>query len=504
MTNNTNTTMLVARSIGIALIALLAFSVLGSHDSIVSAKETRSAVFGTVVNAPTDGLLEVATRRGVITLTINDKTKIDRKKGAIKLDDVTSGMIATGYYSESGDDLIAGKLTFRERNAKKTFEHVVGVILEKKGKKLKVKTTDGNEVEIEASDDPDDDATDQGSLIVTVVETDEESGDMDAKAVRTADKTIERLSDAIGSEISLAQEKLLKARVSETASAHLTKLYDTLDTIQADARAKIEAAFNEFQANYTTTLDDNQVAPPLAKVKGKVLSKTRTQLVVAANGNGRRSFLTIPDTVYVERIDGTDGALGDVTPGTYIEAMVTPQTETASPIVREIKLFSEPQTPGIPTSDPDDQTITGTIVAVDDGDAETPTVIVIDNPDGSEGAAAVTPETEVTGDLVPGQEVEVVLGDDGFSADEIVVGPPSDTPEPTVSPTSIATPAPPAEYKLIGKIREVSSLGVILDDVYLTIDSGSPNTEPLTVGEEIQFTVTVDESGRWVIVGVDQ
>jgi len=498
MTNNTNTTMLVARSIGIALIALLAFSVLGSHDSIVSAKETRSAVFGTVVKAPANDELVVATRKGVITLTITDKTKIDRKKGSLKLSEVSSGTLVTGYYSGTKDELVAGKLTFKNRKAKKTFEHIVGVILEKKGKKLKVQTTDGNEVEIEASDDPDDDATDQGSLIVTVVETDEESRDMDAVAVRTADKTIERLSDAIGSEISLAQEKLLKARMSETASAHLTKLYDTLDTIQAEAQEKIEAAFNEFQSSYTTTLDENQIAPPLTEITGRVLSRTAKRLVVAANGNGRRSFLNVSEDVTVELIDGSAGTIGSVMPGFFIEAMVTPQTQVDSPTVQSVKVVPDPQKPGNQKDKPDDQKITGKIVVVDNGDSGTDQVIVVDSPDGSEGAAVVTPDTNIDGDLQPGQEVEVTLGDDGFSAEEVVVT----SPEGSVEPTP--TLAPPAEYKLIGKIREVSSVGVILDDVYLTIDAAFPSTEPLVVGEEIEFTITIDESGRWVIVGVEQ
>jgi hypothetical protein len=125
-------------------------------------------------------------------------------------------------------------------------------------------------------------------------------------------------------------------------------------------------------------------------------------------------------------------------------------------------------------------------------------VIVVDSPDGSEGAAVVTPDTNIDGDLQPGQEVEVTLGDDGFSAEEVVVT----SPEGSVEPTP--TLAPPAEYKLIGKIREVSSVGVILDDVYLTIDAAFPSTEPLVVGEEIEFTITIGESGRWVIVGVEQ
>ncbi len=496
MNNYANTAALIARPIGIALLAVLVFSVLGSNDSIVSAKETRTAVFGTAVNAPTNGELVVVTRGGIITLTITEQTKLDRKRGTLELSDVVSGTSVTGYFTESDDALIAGKLTFRKRNARKEFEHVIGVVVEKKGKKLTVQTTDGDEVEIESSDEPDDDATEQGSLIVTVVETDEETGDMDAKAVRTADQTIERLSKAIGAEISLAQEKLLKARMSETASVHLTRLYETLDTIQAEAQEKIEAAFTEFQATYTTTLDANLIAPPITEITGKVLTRTPNQLVVAANGNGRRSYLAITADVHVELLDGNSGTILNVTPGMFVEVSVITFAKTTGATAQLVKIIPTPEKPGN-SSKNNKQTITGTVVLVDNGKSGTQKVIVVDNPDGSDGAAAVTPDTIVTGDIVPGQEVEITLGDDGFSAEEVVVTSDPDSAELT------PTPAPPVEYKLLGKIREISDAGIILDDVYLTLDTLSPSTGPLTVGEEIQFTVTVDESGRWVIVGVE-
>jgi hypothetical protein len=94
--------------------------------------------------------------------------------------------------------------------------------------------------------------------------------------------------------------------------------------------------------------------------------------------------------------------------------------------------------------------------------------------------------------------VEVTLGDDGFSADGVEVVSQDDQPT-----DPIVTPGPPPQYTLIGKVREVSVAGVILDDVFLTIIDTSPTTDPLTVGQEIQFTVEVDEDGRFVIVGID-
>jgi len=499
----------LSRSFAVFLVAVGILVLLGTDHSIAEAKEKRNAIFGTVVDAPSDGNLDVATRKGVITLVITEDTKIDKKRARLPLDEVTSGTSVTGYYTESDDVLIAGKLTFRERNKKSNHRHLVGVVTRKSGNSLTVQTTNGDEVEIESSDNPDDDATEQGSLIVTVVETDEETGDIDAVAVRTAEQTIARLNEAIGHEITLAQEKLLKARMSETASVHLTRLYETLDEIQADAQAKIEAAFAEFQSSYTSTLEENLIEPPLVLIAGKVLTRSSDLVVVAKNGNGNRSYVLVDPDVEIELLDGSEGQLGHIRSGSWVEINASPQTEISSPVAKSIKIVPAPPAPGKSDIASDDETITGTVVVVDDDDSGEQRVVVIDDPDGSDGAAAVTPDTTITGDddLKPGQEVEIVLDDDGFSADEvIVVSSPTGTTEPT------ATPSPPVEYKLIGKIRELvrpdtdgaPASGVILDDVFLSLDSISPTTEPLEVGQEIQFTVIIDDDGRWVIVGIDE
>ncbi|MBT7833938.1 MAG: hypothetical protein HN667_09945 [Chloroflexi bacterium] len=50
----------------------------------------------------------------------------------------------------------------------------------------------------------------------------------------------------------------------------------------------------------------------------------------------------------------------------------------------------------------------------------------------------------------------------------------------------------------------MSVVGLILDDVFLTIVDTPPAADPLTVSQENQFTVEVDEHGRFTIVGIDQ
>jgi hypothetical protein len=64
-------------TVAVAILVMIAF---GSNFSHVEAKAGRIAVFGTAVDAPSDGLLDVATRDGVITLVISDKTKIGKTR----------------------------------------------------------------------------------------------------------------------------------------------------------------------------------------------------------------------------------------------------------------------------------------------------------------------------------------------------------------------------------------------------------------------------------------
>ena len=484
-------------TVAVAILMMIAF---GSNFSQVEAKGNRIAVFGTAVDAASDGTLDVATRDGVITLVISDKTKISSRRGRLSFDEVSSGVTVTGYYTKSDDEFIAGSLTFTKRKGEKAFTQLVGVVVDKDDDELTVLTTDGDEVVITPPVDADSDTTDEGSLIVTVVETDPDTGEVNAQAIRTAERTFARLSAAIDHEISLAQEQLLKIRMSETASVHLTRLYDTLDKIQADSQVLIEEAYADFQESYTTELDENLLDPPLIQISGRVLTRSAIQLVVATKGNGRRIYLSIPADVKVVLEDGSPGTVGEIAPDAWVNVTATTQTSTESPIARSINVESSSDGPGNSGNNGNgknnNDTITGTIVLVDAGKSGNQRVIVVSNPDGSAGAAGIDSDTVVTGDsdLEPGQEVEITLGDDGFSADAVVVVPGTD-PD--------ATPAPPIEYVLSGKIRSVSGQGVILDDVFLTLYTTSPTTDPLEVGQLIQFKVIIDTDGRWVVVGIE-
>ncbi len=283
---------------------------------------------------------------------------------------------------------------------------------------------------------------------------------------------------------------------------HLTRLYETLDDIQAEAQAKIEAAFAEFQASYTTTLNENLIAPPLVQITGKIIQRDPGRIVIAAKGNGRRSTVLIPDDAKIKTLNGDDGAWIDLNLESYVEIMAIPQSATSSPIAQSIKIVPAPNSSGNGNGNGnDDDVITGTVIVVDIGNSGKQKVIVVNNPDGSDGAAKVTPDTIVTGDddgLETGQVVEITLGDDGFTAETVKVVSTPDT-----SSTATPVPGPPIEYTIRGVIRAFSGNGVILDDVFLTLDSVMSDSDPMTVGEQIQFKVIIDENGNWSVVGIE-
>jgi hypothetical protein len=459
MTMSTHSDKKFARTLTMLVVATALLVALMSSSAIADAKGNRQAVFGTVVAAPANDSIDIATRDGLITLVIDNKTKIDTKRGRLPLDEVSAGDSVAGYYTEGDGELTATKLSFKPRKADRQTKHVVGVVVDKEDDTLTVLTPDGETVEVTPSDDPENDPTEPGSLIITVVEENLETGDLDAKAVVTAERTIARLNDAIDHEISLAQSQLLKIRMSETASIHLTQLYETLDEIKAESKAKIEAAFAEFQANYTTTLDENLLAPPLVHITGKVLAKTLAQIIIVKNGNGRRSFVLIPADVEVILPDGTTGTYGEVLENSFVDISAIPQSQTSSPIARIIEIQPDAETPGNSGGNSNKngngnnsaEKLRGTIILVTPSNDGTHTIIVVDSSVGPDTAAAVTDSTIVTGDgeLAPGVQVEVTLESDGFTAKEVEIieqeesseaGTPAAAPTPTPEATATETP----------------------------------------------------------------
>lgn len=364
-----------------------------------------------------------------------------------------------------------------------------------------VKTSDGVQVEITALDDALDSPTEPGSMIATVVEVDAETGELTATALQTAKETVDRLSDAISYEISIAQRDLLKIRMSATVTAHMTRLYITLGEINADAQTKIQTAYTEFQAGYEATMRENLIAPVALKITGEIDQVFATEIHVQSFTDGTRWSMRITDsTVVVLFGSNVPASVRDLAAGQLVEITATPGTPPDWPVADFILVLP----PADPTdeSDSTDGAITGTIVVVDSDSPGGDTVIVIALDDGTDTAASVDGDTVVIVDgeeltvdeLEPGQEVEIVLGDDGFSVDEITAA------DPTPGPTD-GSPYSSSEYTLIGILRYIGNSGVTLDNVQLSLGDFSSSWDATTVGQQVELQFYLDNQGRLVITG---
>jgi hypothetical protein len=473
-----------------------------------SARGGRTVLFGTVVGTPQGDQIDVATRSGVITLEIDEDTKVSGKKGKLSLSRVGAGMTVAGFYTEGDSGPVAGSLTFVGRKQKKSFKHLVGVIVDQSSSTFTVRTSSGDLVTVQ-SDDVGDSEFEPGSMIATVVETDEDTGDVTATALQTAKETGDRLSASISFEISNAQRDLLKIRMSQTATVHMTRLYETLGRIEADAQARIQAAYEEFQASYDATLLEASSEPVTIHVSGEVLNIWATKIHVLSSSDGTRWKIGITNATVFELVDGAEGTVHDFAAGQTIELITGPGSPPAMPVAKGIRLIPEivPAGNSIFAPLPSDDTITGTIVVVDSGSGETGPVVVIVSDDGTDSAAALTDDTVIIVDgeeliideLEAGQKVEIVLTDDGISAEEVTAaGSVEPTPIPGAETPSIASP--PIEYSLVGILRSIGESDLVLDGVRLTLNDVSTNWDASTVGQEIELQFYVDDEGRLVVL----
>ena len=110
MTLSTHSDKKFARTLTMLVVATALLVALMSSSAIADAKGNRQAVFGTVVAAPANDSIDIATRDGLITLVIDNKTKIDTKRGRLPPDEVSAGDSVAGYYNEGEGELTATKL----------------------------------------------------------------------------------------------------------------------------------------------------------------------------------------------------------------------------------------------------------------------------------------------------------------------------------------------------------------------------------------------------------
>ena len=469
----------------ISAAVLIVTVVVAPPTPTASAAEDKTAIFGTVAALPKRDRIDIATRSGVISLKIDKATIIRGRTGELKFSLVDLGMTVAGYYVEKKKGPVAVTLTFVNRTQIRIFEHVVGVIIERNRSTITVRTFTGELVVIELAGDGTD-QTEVGSLIATVVERDATTGELTSTALQTAQETVKRLSESIDYEISLAQRELLKIRMSEMATVHMTRLHETLSEINVDTQARIRAAYTEFQASYEATMKEVASDSITVQMTGTVLSVFASELHVESLTDGTRWSFGVTDSTVVELSGGAAGTIADIVAGQTVEVDAIPISPVDWPIANVIRVV--PDDVPAPTPVPTDDTITGTIVLVDSG-----TVVVVVLDDGTDGAAGLNEDTVVIVDgeqlsvdeLEAGQEVQIILADDGFSAQEVTA----------------AAPVAAPEYTLIGILRSINEFGVVLDGVQLTLDNFSTTWDASTIGQQVELRFYVDDEGRLVVTG---
>jgi len=165
------------------------------------------------------------------------------------------------------------------------------------------------------------------------------------------------------------------------------------------------------------------------------------------------------------------------------------------------------------TEQQNDNTIIGTIILVESGSDEVETVVVVALDDGSDSAASLSDDTVVVVDgeelsvdeLEAGQEVEIILAADGFSAEEITaVEAVEPTPEPTSEPGSepSGTAVLRQEYVMIGTLRSIDDAGVVLDGISLTLEGSTVSFATSSIGQQVELRFFVDDAGRLVMTGI--
>ena len=469
----------------ISAAVLIVTVVVAPPTPTASAAEVKTAIFGTVAALPKRDRIDIATRSGVISLKIDKATIIRGRTGELKLSLVDAGMTVAGYYVEKKKGPFAVTLAFVNRTQIRIFEHVVGVIIERNRSTITVRTFTGELVVIELANDGSD-QTEVGSLIATVVERDATTGELTSTALQTAQETVKRLSESIDYEISLAQRELLKIRMSEMATVHMTRLHETLSEINVDTQARIRAAYTEFQASYEATMKEVASDSITVQMTGTVLSVFASELHVESLTDGTRWSFGVTDSTVVELSGGAAGTIADIVAGQTVEVDAIPISPVDWPIANVIRVV--PDDAPAPTPVPTDDTITGTIILIDSG-----TVVVVVLDDGTDSAAALNEDTVVIVDgeqlsvdeLEAGQEVQIILADDGFSAQEV---------------TAVAPVAAP-EYTLIGILRSIDEFGVVLDGVQLTLDNFATTWDASTIGQQVELRFYVDDAGRLVVTG---
>ena len=394
--------------------------------------DSRKALFGTVVEVQNEATVVVATNAGLVHVALDPDTALRDRTGPISVLQIGPGMRVSGIVIGSDDGRALGRrLTVQGAPPEPDHKRIIGVVLQKNGQTITVRKHDGSEVEFIV--DRDIDEPEVADLVATVVRF--EGGDAipTARAIVTADRTIDHLTEAITRDVDAALRKLLELRFTGASNEYLRALYASLEVIQQETRIEIEAAFQQFLGKYTDLSVEIGVEPPRLELTGRVLKLTGARLIVASESGATVWEFALADDVSIRDKDGAPLAAAAVTPDATVIVAAAPALGDEPLIARSIQLIDTGLSDQVQSmlDEQSAQTVTGAIGLVD----RTPPVddvlaiLIVTDESGADHAINVTQETAIVvkgqpgrpEDLAEGQLVEARVGDDGITAETVLV-----------------------------------------------------------------------------------
>ena len=416
----------------IAIVAALTLIFAWQSQAGRASADSRKALFGTVVEVQNEAAVVVATNAGLVHVSLDPDTVLRDRTGPIGVRQIGPGMRISGIIVGSDDGQALGtRLTVHGAPPVPDHQRIIGVVLHKNGRTITVRKRDGSEVQFIV--DRDIDEPEVADLVASIVRFDEGDATPTAQAIVTADRTIDNLTEAIARNVDTALSKLLEVRFTGVSNEHLGALYASLDAIQQETRTKIEAAFQEFVEKYRDLSVEIGTEPPRLELTGRVLKLTGARLIVASESGATVWEFALADDVSIRDQDGAPVAADAITPGAAVVVAAAPVLGDEPLIARAIRLIDAGLSDQVQAmlDEQSVRTVTGIIGLVD----RTPPVddvlaiLIVADESGADHAINVTQETPIVvkgqpgrpENLAEGQLVEVQVGDDGITAETVLV-----------------------------------------------------------------------------------
>lgn len=414
----------------IAISAVVLVSLLVMVARPVSADDDTRGINGTVLSVGSTSI-RIAAKSGLETVLVDSDTEIKRQRKTIELSDIAPGdKISVELESIIRDQLLATKIKVRGKSSSKQVQHLTGVVIEQSEGSFKLASRNGRTVEIEVEEG--ENPPEIAEVITTIVENDLATGRIKAKQIDRIEKIVQRLENSLSKQVDKVKAQVLKRIIDESARQHLNTLNQTLDEVDAEAKAKIQAALTKFRTDYAGVAERVGNSPPEESYEGVIANITASTITVG-NAGGSRGFSIATETLIT--IDAVSGASTvDLIQGQLVVVSFIPQPDESGsdPVALTIEVLP-PALPAVVADEVEelsDGVIEGEITVVEsDTNTDTEVIILEETGTGDTIGVEVTDETMIVvdgepatpEDLTPEQDVEITVEEDGVTADTIVV-----------------------------------------------------------------------------------